>query len=156
MFQNINSLLMGVDGVLWHIYLMLSLHEVKLNSGGFRFVYERHISSVAQELKLLSMVNHSISCTSRSLCHMYLSRFRTYLIPPQTGLEHRGVISKSLMPTVPSRIVNSWRSTTLPVAESATSHQTHPFWNEHQIIGSFVATNFPAMFSFQPKFHFFM
>ena len=79
------------------------------------------------------------------------------------GFTHRSMTSKALMPTAPSCIDNSWRSTTHPAADSATSSHTLPVGNEHQwvlennqITGSFVATNCPAMFIFQSKFHFFM
>ena len=47
-------------------------------------------------------------------------------------LTQRSMTSKSLMPTAPSCIDNSWRSTTLPAADTVTSDQTLPFGNEHQ------------------------
>ena len=46
--------------------------------------------------------------------------------------EHRSVTPKFVTPTAPSYIDNSWRSTTLPGADSASSNQTLPFQNEHE------------------------
>ena len=45
---------------------------------------------------------------------------------------HRSVTPKFVTPTAPSYIDNSWRSTTLPGADSASSNQTLPFQNEHE------------------------
>ena len=45
---------------------------------------------------------------------------------------HRSVTPKFVTPTAPSCIDNSWRSTTLPGADSASSNQTLPFQNEHE------------------------
>ena len=47
-------------------------------------------------------------------------------------LNHRSVTPKFVTPTAPSCIDNSWRSTTLPGADSASSNQTLPFQNEHK------------------------
>ena len=47
-------------------------------------------------------------------------------------LNHRSITSKFVTPTAPSCIDNSWRSTTLPAADSASSNQTLPFQNEHE------------------------
>ena len=46
-----------------------------------------------------------------------------------TGASHP---PKLVTPTTPSCIDNSWRSTTLPAADSASSNQTLPFQNEHK------------------------
>ena len=45
---------------------------------------------------------------------------------------HRSTIPNSVTPTASSCIDNSWRSTTLPKADSASSNQTLPFENEHE------------------------
>ena len=44
---------------------------------------------------------------------------------------HRNITSKFVTPTAPSCMDNSWRSTTLQAADSASSNQTLPFQNEH-------------------------
>ena len=47
-------------------------------------------------------------------------------------LRHRSITPKFVTPTAPSCIDNSWKSTTLPTADSASSNQTFPFQNEHE------------------------
>ena len=51
---------------------------------------------------------------------------------PGITCEHRSVTPKFVTPTAPSCIDNSWRSTTLPGADSASSNQTLPSQNEHE------------------------
>ena len=48
------------------------------------------------------------------------------------GWEHKSTTSNFVTPTALSCINNSWRSTTLPAADSASSNQTLPFQNEHE------------------------
>ena len=74
---------------------------------------------------------------------------------------HRIMTHKSLMPPAPSCIDNSWRSTTLRHSGFGYLQPQTSGWEwasmstgKNQITGSFVATNFPAMFLFQSKFHF--
>ena len=45
---------------------------------------------------------------------------------------HRSIIPRFVTPTTPSCIDNSWRSTTLPAADSAGSNQTLPIQDEHE------------------------
>ena len=47
-------------------------------------------------------------------------------------LTHKSMTPKSVTPTAPSCIDDSWRSTTLPEADSASSNQTLPFQIEHE------------------------
>ena len=49
-----------------------------------------------------------------------------------THEDHRSGTRKFVTPPAPSCIDNSWRSTTLPGADSASSNQTLPFQNEHE------------------------
>ena len=46
--------------------------------------------------------------------------------------DHRSITTKFVTLTAPSCIDNSWRSTTLPTADLASSNQTLPFQNEHE------------------------
>ena len=57
-----------------------------------------------------------------------------------SSLDHRSITSKFVTRTAPSCIDNSWRSTTLPAADSASSNQT-PFWKFWNIKHSFNLTS---------------
>ena len=63
---------------------------------------------------------------------IYIARARceNQLAVGSSGLNPRSITPKFVTPTAPSCIDNSWRSTTLPTADSASSNQTLPFQNE--------------------------
>ena len=61
-----------------------------------------------------------------------ITKGRTAEIRGTQGCAHRSVTPKFVSPTAPSCIDNSWKSTTPPAADSASSNQTLPFQNEHE------------------------
>ena len=70
------------------------------------------------------------------LMNIHVSECKYYCLHlvPKFGdvRDHRSITSKLVTPTAPSCIDNSWRSTTLPAADSTVSNQTLPFQNEHE------------------------
>ena len=55
---------------------------------------------------------------------------------------HRSVTPKFVTPTAPWYIDNSWRSTTLPGTDSASSNQTLSFQNEHEWDSEWYSFNY--------------
>ena len=64
-----------------------------------------------------------------TLCLVFTIVFTILLLASNA---HRIIKHKFVTPTTQLCIDNSWRSTTLPAADSASSNQTLPFQNEHK------------------------
>ena len=78
------------------------------------------------------------SCFCNSAAVKYFHLILRYLVLKSSSLcqlfssNHRSITSKFVTPTAPLCIDNSWRSTTLPAADSASSNHTLLFQNEHE------------------------
>ena len=91
---------------------------------------------------------------------VYCQSFQSFSTKNHGRAPHRSITFKSFMLTALPCIDNSWRSTTLPAADLATSDQTLPLGNEHQwvldkirYLDRSLPQIFQRWFSFQSRFH---